>query len=185
MRGGAWIGLALAMALGCGSGKTDDFGDEPEKRDGGSGGDGAAAMGGSAMAVCAPGSTQACFGPGQCPGAQRCSAQGDGWGECDCGAAVSGSGGSDTASAGGQGASGGTQDNGGTDNGGTSSGRGGTSSDNGGTRGGGAGKGGDSGAEPCDTEFCGAYCDAATGHCEMDGSREDCMTQCTETRCTT
>lgn len=195
MRGGTWIGLVLATALACGSGKTDDFGDAPERRsEAGTGGTSSAGMGGSVLAVCAPGSTQACLGPGQCAGAQRCSAVGDAWGECDCGAGASGNGGTDPAGKGGQGAAGGATghdgtdnagaDNGGTDNGGKGSGKGGASNGKGGTSGGG-GKAGGSAGEACDTDFCDAYCDAATGHCAMDGSSEDCMTQCTETRCTT
>ena len=38
-----------------------------------------------AMAACAPGATQYCLGPGACAGAQVCSADGSGFGPCDCG----------------------------------------------------------------------------------------------------
>jgi len=36
--------------------------------------------------TCAPGSTQFCYGPGACQGAQQCLADGSAWGFCDCGA---------------------------------------------------------------------------------------------------
>lgn len=36
--------------------------------------------------VCVPGTTQACLGPGACRGAQACSADGQGYAACDCGA---------------------------------------------------------------------------------------------------
>lgn len=51
---------------------------------GGLPGSGGFGPGGSGPA-CVPGATQACFGPGQCPGAQVCNANGSGWGACDCG----------------------------------------------------------------------------------------------------
>jgi hypothetical protein len=35
--------------------------------------------------VCVPGTTQACFGPGRCEGAQACLDGGEGFGPCDCG----------------------------------------------------------------------------------------------------
>ncbi len=36
-------------------------------------------------AVCTPGATQSCLGPGACRGAQRCKADGSEWELCDCG----------------------------------------------------------------------------------------------------
>jgi hypothetical protein len=36
--------------------------------------------------VCAPGSTQRCYGPGACAGGQACLPDGSGYGACDCGA---------------------------------------------------------------------------------------------------
>jgi len=62
--------LAVAMVLGCGS-------EEP-------------AVGSRA---CTPGASQACVGPGACQGGQVCTADGTGYGPCDCGVGVGGSGG--------------------------------------------------------------------------------------------
>jgi len=191
MRGGLGLGLALLLAVACGGRKTDDFGDDPEKSgaggepgSSGSGVGGGSGSGGSAVAgtgtggsggsggsgsgtggVCAPGATQACFGPGQCPGAQRCTAEGNAWGDCDCGSSAGGTGGGSAGTAGAEpgSGSGGMPAQGGS---------------GGGNNGGGSG-------EACETDFCAAFCDASTGHCPNDGSRDDCMTQCTETRCTT
>jgi hypothetical protein len=39
---------------------------------------------------CVPGSTRACYGPGQCSGTQVCNTDGTGWGSCDCGTGASG-----------------------------------------------------------------------------------------------
>jgi hypothetical protein len=39
--------------------------------------------------VCVPGVTQLCLGPAACRGAQACAADGQGFGECDCGNASS------------------------------------------------------------------------------------------------
>jgi hypothetical protein len=38
-------------------------------------------------AVCRPGETQRCVGPGACEGGQACNADGSGYGACDCGSA--------------------------------------------------------------------------------------------------
>lgn len=57
--------------------------------------------------VCQPGQTQACFGPGQCAGAQTCDDSGAKWGTCDCGTGGSSAQGG-SASTGGQPATGGT-----------------------------------------------------------------------------
>jgi hypothetical protein len=38
--------------------------------------------------LCVPGATQECLGPGACRGAQACSADGNGYGPCDCGPAA-------------------------------------------------------------------------------------------------
>ena len=57
---------------------------------------------------CTPGDTKACYGPGQCSGAQVCKGNGTGWGPCNCGTGASGNAGGYGASgnAGGWGASG-------------------------------------------------------------------------------
>jgi hypothetical protein len=36
-------------------------------------------------AVCRPGETQLCVGPGACSGGQACTADGTSYGPCDCG----------------------------------------------------------------------------------------------------
>lgn len=59
---------------------------------------------------CTPGSTQACFGPGACTGAQLCAADGKGYEACDCsqsagGMSAGGEGGASTAGGGGTGGS--------------------------------------------------------------------------------
>jgi hypothetical protein len=38
-----------------------------------------------ARRVCRPGETQRCVGSGACEGGQACSAEGTGFGPCDCG----------------------------------------------------------------------------------------------------
>jgi hypothetical protein len=65
--GGYWL-LSFVLAYGCGSDA------------------------GSPAKTCMPGSTQLCYGPAACPGAQQCMADGISYSPCDCGASA-GSGG--------------------------------------------------------------------------------------------
>ncbi len=56
-----WLGWTVVV-LGCGGSDTDNQ-----------------------RAVCNPGDTRECVGPGACPGGQECLKDGSGYGECDCG----------------------------------------------------------------------------------------------------
>ncbi len=81
---GPAAGASLLFALaGCGSGNTT--GDATS-----SAADGGAAVGGAATAVCVPGETRECVGPGACRGGQACARDGASWGACDCGEATGG-----------------------------------------------------------------------------------------------
>jgi hypothetical protein len=123
--------LAAAACGSSGSGGDSDSGDGGDPG-GGSGGRG----GSSGNAVCVPGSTQECVGPGACPGGQSCFPDGSAWGACNCQGTggVSGSGG--TGSPTGGSVTGGSTSGGG----GSGSGLGGTGAA--GTSGGAAGSGG-------------------------------------------
>ncbi len=86
-----WLaGVGLTCVLGCSSESSN-----PE------------ASGGSG-AICVPGSTQGCVGPGSCAGGQTCAKDGQSWEACLCGAGGAGgtSGGGGTSGSGG--ATGGT-----------------------------------------------------------------------------
>jgi fibro-slime domain-containing protein len=128
-RGGAGAlraGLALALFLAaCGGGDGTDSLFSSSSRSGGTGPvDGAAGNGTGAGAseTCTPGDTRECVGPGACRGGQMCDDDGAGWGDCDCGAELGGSGGGGTGATGGTATGGlGGQSTGGTpgDTGGT------------------------------------------------------------------
>lgn len=69
----------------------------------GSGGAGgpAGAAGAGGAAVCTPGTTQECVGPGACKGGQACKDDGTGYGACDCGTGgAAGAGGAEGGAAG-------------------------------------------------------------------------------------
>jgi hypothetical protein len=103
----ACLGLVgtLVLAAACGGSNGNGSGGAAS---GGAAPSGGAAGAGGTVAVCEPGETQACFGSGQCPGAQTCVEDGSGWSACDCG---------DSAGTGG--AAGGSGADGGTDTGGS------------------------------------------------------------------
>ncbi len=77
-------GASLLFTLaGCGGGDTTGGATS-------SAANGGTAVGGAATAVCEPGETQECVGPGACRGGQVCARDGAGWGACDCGEATGG-----------------------------------------------------------------------------------------------
>jgi hypothetical protein len=179
--------------LACGGTKADDFADDP----GGSGGTGGSVSAGTGGgSVCAPGTTQACLGPGQCAGAQRCAATGDSWETCDCGAPSSGGAGG----SGGAGASGGTGGDANPGGGGSGAGKGGTGGSKGGTGGVGGSNGGTSGSGgsgagrggtggtggsgvTCSTDSCVAYCAEYHGTCAGDTPPTSCVSSCMTELC--
>jgi len=115
------------------------------------GDDGGGAGGQQTTPTCRAGDTRQCFGPGQCPGAQACLADGTGFGECVCGSGGSGNGGTgnggnDNAGGGGTGGAGGVGGAGGSN---TGAGGGGTGGNSGGTGGNSGGTGGAGGAVSC------------------------------------
>ena len=71
----------------------------PSDGTGGVGGGSAVGAGGTATAVCAPGQTRSCLGPGDCVGTEMCLADGTAFGPCEC-PTVPGSGGAATGSGG-------------------------------------------------------------------------------------
>jgi len=79
--------LLFALA-GCGSGDTTG-GATSSTADGGTAGS-STPLGGAATAVCVPGETRECIGPGACRGGQACARDGASWGACDCGETTGG-----------------------------------------------------------------------------------------------
>jgi len=124
-------GASLLFTLaGCGGGDTTGGATS-------SAANGGTAVGGAATAVCEPGETQECVGPGACRGGQVCARDGAGWGACDCGEATGG-------------ASGAIRPGGAAHAGGAAGSPGGSSGAAGAASGGTAGAGGGGAFVPCD-----------------------------------
>jgi len=88
-RGGWLLAVVASMGLGACVIDTDDSESAPSLIVTDAGTAGRAFDAGNR--VCTPGSTQLCYGPGACEGAQVCELHGLSWGPCDCGDGGSGS----------------------------------------------------------------------------------------------